>query len=99
MHLQGTSAYFLNIGTWILGSNGTETSVMDRQQVERHGATDRPARRACLVAGCTCKDARIVSQRRAAFFAAWARDHGETANRVVDPDPTWRLIISQTPAA
>ena len=26
---------------------------------------------ACLVAGCTCKDARIVSFRRAAFFAAF----------------------------
>ena len=72
---------------------------MERQQVERHGATDRPAHRACLVAGCTCKDARIVSHRRAAFFAALARDHGETANRIVEPDPTWRLIISQSPAA
>ena len=29
--------------------------------------------RACLVPGCPCKDARIVSQRRAAFFAAMAR--------------------------
>ena len=28
---------------------------------------------ACLIDGCTCKDARIVSHRRAAFFAAVAR--------------------------
>ncbi len=47
---------------------------------------DRPAG-ACLVAGCTCKDARIVSFRRAAFFAAIARRTGETADRVIAPDP------------
>jgi hypothetical protein len=46
---------------------------------------------ACLVAGCTCKDARIVSHRRAAFIAAKARHNGETADRVVAPDPDWRL--------
>ena len=37
---------------------------------------------ACLVAGCSCKDACIVSHRRAAFFAALARRTGETADRV-----------------
>jgi hypothetical protein len=67
------------------------SSVMDIQQLDRHPATDRPARRACLVAGCPCKDARIVSHRRAAFFASWAASHGETADRVVAPDPTWRI--------
>ena len=37
-------------------------------------ATIAPTRTgACLVAGCPCKDARIVSHRRAAFFAAVAR--------------------------
>ena len=36
---------------------------------------------ACLVAGCTCKDARIISFRRAAFIAAMARRTGETADR------------------
>ena len=46
---------------------------------------------ACLVAGCTCKDARIVSHRRAAFIAAMARQNGETADRVIVPDPEWRL--------
>ena len=28
--------------------------------------------RGCLVDGCTCKDARIISHRRTAFFAAVA---------------------------
>ena len=64
---------------------------MDRWQVARPAATDRLTTRACLVRGCPCKDARIVSRRRVAFFAAWAKDHGETADRSVDPDPTWSL--------
>ena len=46
---------------------------------------------ACLVAGCTCKDARIVSSRRARFFADLARAHGETAMRVIRPEPGWTL--------
>jgi hypothetical protein len=46
---------------------------------------------ACLVAGCTCKDARIISHRRAAFFAAVAAEAGETADRVIAPDPEWRI--------
>ncbi len=46
---------------------------------------------ACLVAGCPCKDARIVSHRRAAFIAAMARKNGETAERVIAPDPEWRI--------
>ena len=62
---------------------------MDSQQVMHH-ATDR-GRRGCLVEGCPCKDARIVSTRRAAFYAAWARDHGETANRLVVADADWRI--------
>jgi hypothetical protein len=45
----------------------------------------------CLVAGCSCKDARIVSFRRAAFHAALARQHGETADRTIAADPDWRL--------
>jgi hypothetical protein len=67
---------------------------MDNQQLS-HGVPDRGPR-GCLVEGCPCKDARIVSRRRTAFFAAWARDHGETADRNVAPDLEWRLpaIIS-----
>ena len=48
-----------------------------------------PLRSACLVPGCPCKDARIVSHRRAAFFAAMALGTGETADRVVPVDPAW----------
>ena len=73
---------------------------MDSQHTEpTTWATERPARRACLVAGCTCKDPRIVSHRRAAFFADWAKANGETADRVVEADPTWRLTFIQSPAA
>ena len=46
---------------------------------------------ACLVAGCTCKDARIVSFRRAAFFKALAARTGQTADRVVATDPAWQI--------
>ena len=46
---------------------------------------------ACLVDGCTCKDARIVSIRRAGFFAALARQTGQTAGRVIASEPGWRL--------
>ena len=62
---------------------------MDSQQVI-HFAGDRVVRW-CLVAGCPCKDARIVSRRRAAFFATWAREHGETADRAVAPEAGWRI--------
>ena len=50
---------------------------------------------ACLVAGCPCKDARIVSIRRATFFAAVARRTGQTADRVIAPEPTWRLPVAE----
>ena len=46
---------------------------------------------ACLVPGCTCKDARIVSHRHAAFFAVVALQAGQTADRVIVPDPDWRI--------
>lgn len=48
-----------------------------------------PQRSACLVQGCPCKDARIVSRRRTAFFASIARRTGETADRVIPADPSW----------
>lgn len=55
-------------------------------------ATVNPTRTgACLVAGCPCKDARFVSHRRAAFFAAIAVRTGETADRIIAVDPTWQL--------
>jgi hypothetical protein len=71
---------------------------MESQQVERRAATSRQIRVACLVPGCQCKDPRIVSQRRAAFFAAWARSHGETADRVVAADPSWSADAWEPPA-
>ena len=49
------------------------------------------ARSGCLVEGCPCQDARIVSHRRAKFFAHLAVVNGETAERVVQPDPGWTL--------
>lgn len=52
--------------------------------------------RACLVDGCACKDARIVSHRRAAFFAALARRTGETADRVIAPEVGWDWTLSTT---
>jgi hypothetical protein len=70
---------------------------MDSHQVS-HRAVDR-GRRGCLVEGCPCKDARIVSTRRAAFFAAWAEQHGETADRHVVPDLDWRLPALVSPTA
>lgn len=59
--------------------------------VESDEAGQPRGHRACLVAGCPCKDARIVSHRRASFFAAIARRTGETANRVIAPEPGWTL--------
>ena len=53
--------------------------------------TNVPARNACLTAGCSCKDARIVSYRRAAFYATIARGSGETADRIVPAEPGWRI--------
>ena len=53
--------------------------------------TSSPARRACLVEGCTCKDARILSSRRASYFASVAKARGETADRVVEADPLWAI--------
>jgi hypothetical protein len=100
MHLQSLTAYLHSIRSEHSGHTETEyKNVMDQQTEALARATGRPARRECLVAGCTCKDARIVSHRRAAFFAAWAKEHGETADRIVELDPTWRLTSNPSPAA
>ena len=72
---------------------------MGSQELDRQQAPIQPVRPACLVPGCTCKDARIVSTRRAAFFAAWAKGHGETADRRVEPDPAWPLTLDASGAA
>ena len=67
---------------------------MDRDDITSDGDTRRATRSACLVAGCTCKDARIISGRRARFFADLARAQGETALRVIRPEPGWTLPTS-----
>ena len=53
--------------------------------------TNIPARKACPTTGCSCRDPRIVSFRRAAFYAAIARSSGQTADRVIPADPEWRM--------
>ncbi|HEX6868377.1 MAG TPA: hypothetical protein VF119_06210 [Candidatus Limnocylindrales bacterium] len=63
--------------------------VFKIEYLEDATPTSPAASRGCLVDGCSCKDARIVSHRRAAFFAALARRTGETADRVIAPDPDW----------
>ncbi len=56
----------------------------------RSGAgSSRPS--GCLAPGCPCQDARIVSHRRARFFTHLAVVNGETADRMVPPDPDWEL--------
>ena len=67
---------------------------MDREGTMNGTGSQIVARSACLVAGCTCKDARIVSSRRARFFADLARANGETAMRVIRPEPGWTLPTS-----
>lgn len=52
---------------------------------------DTTAKRACRQDGCTCQDARIVSPRRAAFFAVVAKANGETSDRHIAPEPGWTL--------
>jgi hypothetical protein len=54
-------------------------------------------RRACLVDGCPCKDARIVSRRHAAFVAAMAASRGQTADRAVSPEDGWRWSDREEP--
>jgi hypothetical protein len=61
--------------------NGPETTITEAQ----------PSRRACLVDGCSCKDARIISHRRVAYFASQAIANGETADRILPAEAEWRL--------
>jgi hypothetical protein len=65
---------------------------MNRQDTTEHTTTE--TRSACLVDGCPCKDARIVSTRRAAYFATMARARGETADRMVALDPSWAIPVA-----
>jgi hypothetical protein len=58
--------------------------------ITSHGSKGGP-RSGCLVEGCPCQDARIVSHRRARFFAHLAVVNGETAERIVLPDADWTI--------
>jgi hypothetical protein len=58
---------------------------------EPAGQPDRPLRGGCTAIGCTCNDLRIVSPRRARFYAYRAASRGQTAQRVITADPDWRL--------
>jgi len=71
--------------------NGAETSTMDANDTTMSTGPVREARSGCLVEGCPCRDARIVSHRRARFFAHLAEVNGETAQRVIRPEPGWEL--------
>ena len=64
---------------------------MDANETTMSTAPGREARSGCLVEGCPCRDARIVSHRRARFFAHLAEVNGETAQRVIRPEPGWEL--------
>ena len=59
--------------------------------------TTSTPRSACLVEGCSCKDVRIVSTRRASYFASVAKARGETADRTVEADPNWILPVWSDP--
>jgi hypothetical protein len=54
-------------------------------------------RQPCLNHGCPCKDARIVSRRKAAYFAARAQAAGQTADRVIAPQRGWRIPALTSP--
>jgi hypothetical protein len=64
---------------------------MDATNATLTTSAQEPTRRACLVEGCPCKDARILSHRHAAFIAALARSRGQTADRVLTPEAGWRI--------
>ena len=64
---------------------------MDRDGTMNGTRSEQGLRPSCLVAGCTCKDARIVSTRRTRFFARLAIERGETAQRIIAPESGWQL--------
>jgi hypothetical protein len=64
------------------------------ETIEIVETTETRVRGACLISSCTCKDSRIVSYRRAAFFAAMARRSGQTADRVVAVEPEWQMPLA-----
>jgi hypothetical protein len=74
-----------------MGGDGIEAS--DPAHLTE-GTLEVSPRRGCLAEGCGCTDPRIVSPRRARFHAYLARARGQTADRVIAPDPEWHLPAS-----
>jgi hypothetical protein len=64
---------------------------MDISDTRPRSGADPSRSSGCLAPGCPCKDARIVSHRRAKFFHHLAVVSGETADRVIAPEPGWQL--------
>lgn len=64
---------------------------MDIHETTTRTGPGGEARSGCLVAGCPCRDPRILSHRRARFHAHLARLNGETARRVIRPEPGWEV--------
>jgi hypothetical protein len=70
-----------------MGGDGQESVDLQREVGTHMDGTQS----GCIVAGCECRDGRIVPPRRARFHAYLARERGETADRVIGPDPDWQL--------
>jgi hypothetical protein len=91
----GADVIFVRGPTRISNEIGRRSALRDRTMDTNETTTrigqGREARSRCLVDGCPCQDARIVSHRRARFFAHLAETHGETAQRVISPEPDWEL--------
>ena len=64
---------------------------MDVSETRPRSGTGSSGSRGCLAPGCPCQDARIVSHRRARFFHHLAVANGETADRLILPEPDWQL--------
>jgi hypothetical protein len=91
----GVDVIFVRGSTRRSNENGRPSALTDRtmdtNETTMRIGQGREARSRCLVDGCPCQDARIVSHRRARFYAHLARIGGETAGRVVRPEPGWEL--------
>src|SRR5262245_39747608 len=74
---------------------GAGARKMDIHDLTTGHHPKREARSGCLVEGWPCQDARIVSHRRAKFFAHLAVIHGETADRVIRPEAGWEIPMAR----
>ena len=68
---------------------GGREGSRSHERTGHHDHRNLPSRRACLVDGCSCKDARIISHRRVAYFASQAI--GERRDRQQDRPGRRRL--------